>query len=228
MRKVFVVVPVIAIVVLVGGDLLVGSILESRLERSTQRRLGLTERPTVDLDGFPFVYHALLRRFPGASVEGRNLRIQGLPVDRFRLELRDVRLVPGDAGGEDGGSLRAGEGRGTVEVTEEGLRAYLQRRGVPLSVQLLGSSRARVAGTVRVLGFDVEASAEGVLSVTKRSLEFRPQRIKVGNGIDVPASALSFRVELPEPLPGVEYRDLTIERGRAILSFRIRRAAVPL
>jgi hypothetical protein len=219
---------VVILVLLAGGDLALGSVVEGRLAAAAQRRLGLTERPDVDLEGFPFVYHALRRRFPGASLEGRDVRAQGLAVDRFTLVLRDVRFDSTAAIGGGGGTLRASQGTGTVEVTQPAMASYLERHDVPLRVELLGSSRARVSGTVAALGIEVEASAEGGLAVTDGSLEFRPERVEVGDGIEVPASALAFRVDLPEPVPGVVYEGITIDRGRAVLSFRLRRAVVPL
>jgi hypothetical protein len=227
-RKALVVVLMILVVIVVGGDLLVGSIAEARLAEVAQRRLGLTERPAVDLQGFPFFYYALRRRFPGASIEGRDVRAEGLAVDRFTLELRDVRFDSTAAIAGGGGTLRASEGRGTVQITQEALGAYLERLDVPFRLELLRSSRARVSGTATVLGIDIDASAEGKLAVAEGSLEFRPERIEVGDGIDVPASALAFRVDLPEVLPGLAYEGITIEDGRAVLSFRLRRAVLPL
>jgi len=227
-RKGLLVLLLLLVVIVVGGDLLVGSIAEARLAEVAQRRLGLTERPSADLKGFPFVYHALRRRFPGASLEGRDVRVQGLSVERFTLELRDVRFDSTAAVAGGGGTLRAREGTGTVEIGQEALGAYLERQDVPFRVELLRSSRARVSGTARVLGFKVDASAEGTLAMVDGSLEFRPKRVEVGDGIEVPASALAFRVDVPKVLPGVSYDGITIEEGRAVLSFRLRRAVVPL
>jgi hypothetical protein len=227
-RKALIATLVILVVIVGGGDLLVGSIAEARLAEAAQQRLGLTERPTVDLQGFPFFYYALRRRFPGASLEGRDVRVEGLAVDRFRLELRDVRFDSTAAIAGGGGTLRASEGRGTVEITQEALGAYLERQDVPFRVELLGSSRARVSGTATVLGVDVDASAAGKLAVADGSLEFRPERIEVGDGIEVPASVLAFRVDVPQVLPGLSYDGIRVERGRAVLSFRLRRAVVPL
>jgi hypothetical protein len=227
-RKALIVTLVTLVVIVVGGDLLIGSIAEARLAEAAQQRLGLTERPTVDLQGFPFFYYALRRRFPGASLEVRDVRVQGLAVNRFTLELRDVRFdsTAAIAGGR--GTLRAREGSGTVAVTEHALGTYLERQDVPFRVELLGSSRARVSGTATVLGVEVSASAEGRLRVAGGSLEFRPERIDVGDGIEVPASLLAFRVDLPEVLPGLAYDGITVEDGRAVLSFRLRRAVVRL
>jgi hypothetical protein len=227
-RKALLVLLLILVVVVVGGDFLVGSIAEARLAEVAQQRLGLTERPTVDLKGFPFVYHALRRRFPGTSIEGRDVRVQGLEVERFTLELRDVRFDSTAAVAGGGGTLRARVGTGTVEITQEALGAYLERRDVPFRVELLGSSRARVSGTATVLGIEVNASAEGELAVAEGSLEFRPERVEVGDGIEVPASALAFRVDVPEVFPGLSYEGITVEEGRAVLSFRLRRVVVPL
>jgi hypothetical protein len=228
MRKALLVLLLILVVIIGGGDLLVGSIAEARLAEVAQQRLGLTERPAVDLQGFPFVYHALRRRFPAASIEGRDVRVRGLSVERFTLELRDVRFDSTAAVAGGGGTVRAREGSGKVEITQEALGAYLERRDVPFRVELLGSSRARVSGTASVLGIEVNASAVGTLAVAEGSLEFRPERVEVGDGIEVPASALAFRVDVPKVFPGLSYQSVTIEEGRAVLSFRLRRAVVPL
>lgn len=227
MRKAAIVLVILAILAL-GGDLVLGSVAEARLAEVAQDRLGLTHRPTVDLEGFPFFLYAVRRRFPAASLEVRDIRARGLTVDRFTLELRDVRLdsMASLTGGE--GTITASRGRGTVEVTQESLGAYLERVGVPFRIEFVGSSRVRVSGTATALGKDVEASAEGELAVTEGSLEFRPERIEVGDGIRVPPSALAFRVDLPEVVPRLAYGGITLEGGRAILSFRIRGAVVPL
>jgi hypothetical protein len=226
-RKAFLVLAILA-VVLVGGDLVIGSIAEARLAERAQNRLGLTERPEVDLKGFPFLLHALRRRFPEVSVEARDVRVQGLSIARFVVRLRDVRFGSTAAIAGGGGGLSARGGGGTVEVTQASLGAYLKRHDVPLRVELLGSSRARVSGVAAVLGVDVEASAEGTLALTDGSLEFRPERIEVGDGIEVPPSAFAFRVDLPDALPGVAYDGIAIDRRRAVLSFRLRGTNLPL
>jgi hypothetical protein len=226
-RKALLVLAVLAVLA-VGADLVIGAVAEARLAERAQKRLGLAERPEVDLNGFPFLLHALRRRFPEVSVEVRDLRVEGLAIDRFVLRLRDVRFGSTAAIAGGGGGLSAREGRGTVEVTEASLRTFLERHDVPFRVELLGSSRARVSGTASALGIEVEASAEGQLTLTDGSVEFRPESIEVGDGIEVPASSLAFQVELPAALPGLVYESITVERARVVLSFRMRAAALPL
>jgi hypothetical protein len=226
-RKALVVLVVLAILA-VGADLAIGAIAEARLAERAQNRLGLAERPEVDLKGFPFLLHALRRRFPEVSVEIRDLRVEGLAIDRFVLRLRDVRFGSTAAIAGGGGGLSTREGRGTVEVTEASLGAFLERNDVPFSVELLGSSRARISGTATALGVEVEASAEGRLALADGSLEFRPESVEVGDGIELPASSLAFQVELPAAVPGLVYQGITVLRARAVLSFRMRAAAVPL
>jgi LmeA-like phospholipid-binding len=226
-RKALVALVVLAILA-VGADLAIGAIAEARLAERAQNRLGLAERPEVDLKGFPFLLHALRRRFPEVSVEIRDLRVEGLAIDRFVLRLRDVRFGSTAAIAIGGGGVSTREGRGTVEVTEASLGAFLERHDVPFSVQLLGSSRARISGMATALGVEVEASAEGRLTLADGSLEFRPESIEVGDGIELPASSLAFQVELPAAVPGLVYEGITVQRSRAVLSFRMRAAAVPL
>jgi hypothetical protein len=226
-RKFLLVLAILAVLV-VGADVVIGSIAEARLAERAQNRLGLAERPDVDLKGFPFLLHALRRRFPEVSVDARDVRVQGLSIDRLVLRLRDVRFDTTSSIAGGSGTLSAKGGQGTVELTQASLGAFLERRDVPVRVELLGSSRARVSGRVTALGIELEASAEGQLAATDGSLEFRPERIEVGDDIEVPASALAFQVELPAAVPGVVYEGITVERGRAVLSFRMRAAAVPL
>lgn len=227
MRKVLLVLAVLAVLA-VGADLAIGAVAEARLAERAQNRLGLAERPDVDLKGFPFLLHALRRRFPEVSVEVRDLRVEGLAIDRFVLRLRDVRFGSTAAIAGGGGGVSAKRGQGTAEITEVSLGAFLERHDVPFSVELLGSSRARISGTVTVLGAEVEASAEGALALTEGSLEFRPESIEVGDGIEVPGSSLAFQVELPAAVPGLVYEGIAVQRGRAVLSFRMRAAVVPL
>jgi hypothetical protein len=226
-RKALAVVLVTLVVLVVGGDFLLGSIAEARLAEAAQQRLGLTERPTVDLEGFPFSYYALRRRFPGASLEGRDVRVEGLTVERFSLELRDVRFDSTAAIAGGGGTLRASEGRGTVEVTEQALGAYLERQDVPFRVELVGPG-VRASGRISLGGTDVDASVVGKLAVTEGALELRPTGFATGRFVDIPLPAVAFRIDLPQILPGLAYEDVTVQRGRAVLSFRLRRAVVPL
>jgi hypothetical protein len=226
-RKALLVLAVL-VVLAVGADLAIGAVAEARLAERVQSRLGLAERPEVDLKGFPFLLHALRRRFPEVSVEVQDLRVEGLTIHRFVLLLHDVRFGSTAAIAGGGGGLSARKGQGTVEVTEASLGAFLERHDVPFRVELLGSSRARISGTVIALGVEVEASAEGRLALTDGSLEFRPESIEVGDGIEVPASSLAFKVELPAAVPELVYDGITIERARAVLSFRMRAAALPL
>jgi hypothetical protein len=184
----------------------------------------------VDLQGFPFLLHALTRRFPEVSVEARDVRVRGLVIDRFVLRLRDVRFDSTTTIAGGGGTLSASRAQGTVEVTQAGLGAFLERHDVPFRVELLRSSRARVSGTATVHRAELEASAEGKLVVIDGSLEFRPDYVRVGEGFLTgdPVEAMSFRVALPELVPGMSYDGVTVEERRILLSFRMRGAVVPL
>jgi hypothetical protein len=214
----------------VGGDLVIGSLAEARLAERAQTRLGLTERPDVDLQGFPFLFHVLRRRFPEVSVEARDVRVRGLVIERFVLRLSDVRFDSTTTIAGGGGTLSANGAEGSVEVTQARLGAYLERHDVPLRVELLRSSRARVSGTAAVLRAKGEASAEGELAVTDGSLEFRPDYVRVAEGFlgGYAVEAMSFRVDLPEVVRGMSYDGITVEEGRAILSFHLRGAVVPV
>lgn len=216
----------ILLVLVVGSDIAVGSVVESRLAAVAQRRLGLPERPSVDLDGFPFVFYALQRRFPAASMETRDMRIEGLAMDRAVLELQDVRFDSFAAVGGGSGTLTANRGIGAVEVTQDSLVAYLKRQGIPFHVEL-SSREVTVSRKVRLDGQVLSVSARGTLAVSEEALEFTPEEIEGDGGFEF-SRAVSFRVDLPEVFPGVAYRDVTVTEGLATLSFRFSRTTIPL
>lgn len=219
---------VVVVALLVGADVGLRTVAESRVAGEMQQQLELPRPPDVELRGFPFLLHALRRRFPQAELEITGIRASGLPVDRVDVVLEGVRFdsLSVLAGGE--GSVSASEGSGTVRVTDDAITEYLEEQGMPLSVELLGRE-VRVTGTVpigRLLSF--EATAEGTLAVSDGTLEFRPERIRVAGGREAPVEAMAFRVDLPEVMPGIVYEDVTVADGTASLSFRLRRAVLRL
>lgn len=220
MRKALIALLVLVALVL-AGDFGLRAVTEARLAGTVQTRLGLEERPDVDLRGFPFFLHALRRRFPEASVEAGDVRVEGLAIDRVRIELDDVSFGFAAALAGGGGPISARNVRGTVEVTEDSLGSYLERRGVSLRVALLESGNTRLSGTATVLETEVKLSAEGKLALAGGDVEFRPDRIEVGGGAEVPPSALAIRVELPEVIPGASYERIVVGEGRMSVSFRL-------
>jgi hypothetical protein len=214
------------VVLVLAGDIALRAATESRLAARAEAGLGLRARPDVDLQGFPFFVHALRRRFPEASIEVRDVRVQGLAVDRVRFELEDVGFGSTAALAGGGGAISAGNVRGTVEVTEDALGSFLERRGVSLRVALLDSGNARISGTTSILGMEIELSAQGMLAVADGRLEFRPDRIEAVGGIEVPTSALVIAVELPEVAPDLVYQRINVSQGRMSVSFRLRGSGV--
>lgn len=221
------VVLVVVVALLVGADVGLRTVAESRVAGEMQQQLELPRPPDVELQGFPFLLHAFRRRFPQAELEITGIRASGLPVDRVDVVLEGVRFdsLSVLAGGE--GSVSASEGSGTVRVTDDAITEYLEEQGLPLSVELLGRE-ARVTGTVSLGPFEGEATAQGTLAVSDGTLEFRPDRIQVADGIEVPQGAMAFRLDLPEVMPGIVYEEVTVADGTASLSFHLRRAVLRL
>lgn len=221
------VVLVVVVALLVGADVGLRAAAESRVAAKVQQQLELPRRPAVELRGFPFLLHALRRRFPEAGVELTGVRASGLLVDRVAVVLEGVRFDSPAvlAGGH--GSLTASRGGGTLRVTDDALTEYLEEQGLPLTVEFLRST-ARVTGTVSVGPLDVDATAEGTLEVVEGALRFHPETIRVEEDLSLPGDPLSFSVELPEIIPGIVYEGVRVAEGSASLSFRLRRAVLRL
>ncbi|HYH28443.1 MAG TPA: DUF2993 domain-containing protein, partial [Actinomycetota bacterium] len=123
---------VVVLALAVGGDFAARIWAENVLAGRLRTELALSERPDVDIGGWPFLLGLARRRFPTATVEAQGLRAQDVDVRSVHLELRDVRFSTA------GGVVRAGSGTGEVELHDTEVSSYIQSQGLPLTVTFLG------------------------------------------------------------------------------------------
>ncbi len=205
-------------VLAVGADVGLRRWTEGWLAGEAQRALRLDERPDVDLHGFPFVFQFMEGVFDRADLEFQGLREGDLVLDRVAIEGRRVhfsrRAVFGNAGG---GTVRAEEAVGQVDLSDDAVSAYLEANDVPLEVTFLGPE-VRTMGSFALAGTEVEASATSGLGLEGSALVFRPEEVDAGGTVDVPASVLEFSVDLPAPIEGMTYEDVEVDDGTATLT----------
>ena len=193
-------------------------LLENLAARDLQDRLGLSERPEVDLTSDP-PPNVLLGRFEEGRVTITNLELGGVRPDKATVDLGpfdlDVlrSLVSGRIRGEGplSGALR-------VELSEEEV-ARLASAGAP-GVRITGvelrEEYLTVGSEVEVLGARVPVRVEGGFDLRDGKLRFEPSRLEA-LGASVPrqftqdllrGTSFAYPVELPfGEVSGVELRE---------------------
>jgi hypothetical protein len=207
---------IVLIALAVGVDIGLRLFTERRLARSAQVSLGLPQEPDLDLRGFPFLLQFARGRFDAVGIGADDVEAEGLLIDRVDLTFEDVAFDRGTLlGGE--GSITAGEGTGEAVLDEDEVSSYLQDHDVPVRVRFLGPA-IRVSTRVSFDGSTTTASSQGRLRLVDGALVFEAEEVQVDGSIGIPAAALSFELPLPEVVPGIAYRDVTVEEGTAVVS----------
>lgn len=199
MRKLLVVVAILAALALLGDALLRG-FAERRVAAKLQITLSLSERPTVDIGGWPFAIRALAQSFPSVEISGRDVAIEGLTVARFELRLREVGFTASELLSGNARTIDIGSGRGSIRLTSEIISERLSAEDVPFDFSIDGDQ-----ATVSSEELGVSVSAE--IALAGRSLTIDPP------GLD------TISIPLPQVADEVEYRSVHISGDAVVATF---------
>lgn len=201
MRKVLIAL-VVLVVLLIAADRIAKVVVQHQAAGRIQDEYNLSERPDVNVHGFPFLTQVLRRELTKVDVDAAGVAIedtQNLDVD---LTLRDVRLLEGYRG-------RARELDGAVLVPYDELaRLVRETAGVGINLGYGGTPdtiaiRASIAGPAGA----VDVVAFGALRLSGSRLTMRPTRFEV-NGepadpivVELARNQLELDVRIPR-IPG--------------------------
>jgi hypothetical protein len=176
-----------------AADFAMRFIAEGRIARSIRMAVDLDEDPDVELRGFPFVFRVLEGRFERVDVDAALVEVEGLALEEVHLDFRSVRFPKWDLVSGGTGDVSADGGTAVVEVTDEAFSRFLADQGVGTEVVFTPGSVAAGGGS-------------GSLEIDGGVLAFRPQ----GGGS-------GFEVSLPQLMPGLTYRRVTVDSGFAVI-----------
>lgn len=186
---------------LVGGDTLVRSVAEGRVEEQITRELGDDGDVEVALGGFPFTIRALNGRIPSATVTGSDIRRGPLTIDTFEMDVRGVEVSLGDS------SARIEHGSGAAMIELGSLAAFIDRRTDLASVSFdNGELSARVPSIGRTFTAPVALETGRLV-------------------VEVPI-AEPIGLRLPRLFRGLDYTSLEIAAAGATLRFELRDAVL--
>lgn len=191
----------VVLALLVGADRVAEHVAAGVLADRLQTELG--GRPTVEIDGFPFLTQAVGGSYQRLRVSAPVVRREGLSLRDFSATLTGVHVAFGDA---LGGSLSAVP---VDRLDASALVAYedLTQLAGP-GLRLAGDPNGvRVTGRVAALGRQVDVSAVSSVALAGDTLVVTAGQLTVG-GVAVTgplAAALRGRLDLRVPLPALPY-----------------------
>lgn len=204
-----VIVLAVVVVGLLFADTVFKNYAEGRTATALRDGLQLSDTPDVEFGGWPFTLHVVTQSFSSVAVSGEDLRVRGVPVARFELDLHDVDFSISKILSPKHRSITVGSGTGSVALTTSAISGQLSSAGVPFELSIDGDeaklTSPRLGGTV-----------SAAVSLDENALVFDPP------GFD------SVSIDLPEVSDRVEYRSVGIAGDEVRARFRVRAGRIDL
>jgi hypothetical protein len=194
---------VLLVVADIAGRVVAQDMVASRIEDS----LGLSEKPSVSLRGFPFLLRAAEGSFPSATASADSLTAQGVTMRSVALTLDGLRFSLVDLLGGRQTTVRASTGEGTATMTGAGMTEALSAQGVDLTVEIAD-------GKVRVRPSSFPVSIQARVSLSGRTLTLQSADSRI---------SASFSVRLPEFVKGLQFTGIHLQGSAAVLAFDLNR-----
>jgi hypothetical protein len=203
MRRLLVILILLLVAILVVGDFALKSVAENRIASAAFNTLELDRRPEVEIEGFPFLVGLVRGELDSVSLAADRVTGEDVVLRDVEVRFRDVRFSISELIARGDRSIGLGQGRGEAALTSEDATSAAQARGAPVTIQF-----GPDAVTVTADDLGLEASAS--LGISGGDLLIDPDG-------DIPA----VTVPLPEIAPGVTYRSVRLDEGRAVLRVRM-------
>jgi hypothetical protein len=184
---IFLVTLVVLAVLFVIADRVAVRIADNKFASQVQTQGGLSNKPTVSIEGFPFLTQLAARKFNEVNLDAASEKAGPVVIKNLHATMHDMKLINGFSGAQVG-SLN---GTGLITFASLGKAA-----DVPgLKISALNNTEAKV--TID-LGF---ISGSGVAKVTKVG----PNKINIAvvNAGGIPLSALGGLNNMTITIPGL-------------------------
>jgi hypothetical protein len=203
MRKVLVILVLLLVAILGVGDFALKSVAENRIASAAFNTLELDRRPEVTIEGFPFLFRLFSGELDSVTLATDRLTREDVVLRDVEVRFRGVRFSISELIARGDSSIGLGRGRGEASLTSEDATSAAQASGAPVTIQFS-------AGAVTVFSDDLGLEASARLGIQGNDLVVDPDG-------EIPAVA----VPLPEIAPGVTYRSVRLDEGRAVLRVRM-------
>lgn len=190
---------VVLVALLIGADRVAAAVTESQLAGKIQTSQNLSHKPSVSIDGFPFLTQVLSRHFDHATVDIDDLDARGVPIKHIHADLRGVHVSSGY------NSATVDTLTGTATLGYDQVSTTLSKQAGIGQITLSQGAADQVKATYGIAGVDVSADVE-VRVLSGNRIEFKTTAIHTplsnlrlntgGFDVKIPLNGLPFGMQL--------------------------------
>ena len=208
MRGLLIILVVLAALALVLPYFVLPPVLENLVARNVQDRLGLAERPGVELDSDP-QWEMLLGEFSSGNVSVGQADLGGVRAEDVSMDLDPFSVAVGESvQSRTAVTRRPVSGQVRFSVSEDEVsRLAGQNAEVPVNGVELRRDGVTVESEATVLGMTFPVAVEGGVGVQGNALVFEPGTVRAA-GMTVPADladSLLAGTAFRYPVEGLPY-----------------------
>ena len=228
MRGLLIILVVLAALALVLPYFVLPPVLENLVARNVQDRLGLAERPGVELDSDP-QWEMLLGEFSSGNVSVVQVDLGGVRAEDVSMDLDPFSVAVGESvQSRTAVTRRPVSGQVRLSVSEDEVsRLAGQDAEVPVNGVELRRDGVTVESEATVLGMTFPVAVEGGVGVQGNALVFEPGTVRAA-GMTVPADladSLLAGTAFRYPVEGLPYggrlTGAETEEGAVVLTGRV-------
>jgi hypothetical protein len=197
---------VVLIALLAVGDRIAVRVAQNELATKIAQDQDLSQKPTVTIDGFPFLTQAVSRNFPHATIDIRGLAPQGVPISDLHVDLRGVHVSSGY------NSATVDNLTATAELSYADLSKLLSQKTGFAQVQLSDGGNGQVKASISFAGLFTTSVEAQVTRLPGNIIEIQSGSIKLpvsGLAGSVPSS-LSYKFPVGNLPFGLTLSSVTI------------------
>ena len=195
---------VILVALLVGADRVTAAITEGQLASKIQSSQKLNQKPSVSIDGFPFLTQVVSRHFDHATVDIDNLDARGVPIQHIHADLRGVHVSSGY------NSATVDTLTGTATLSYDQVAATLSRQARIGQINLSQGTGNQVKATYGIAGVDISADVT-VSLLSGNVLEFKTTTVHTPlSGLGLNTGGFDEKIPLVGLPFGMQLKDLQV------------------
>lgn len=213
---------VIALLVLVGllvaADFGSAALAESAVSRQMRQQIGLTDDPSVRINGFPFLTQALSGRYSSIDVDAQRITVGQFREVELTAHLSDVTAPLSMLLGSGPKNVQVAQAEGTVRVSandlerlvpgvtkvriesvdQKALTQLVQDGGDAALADIDPDKAARIVGTVSLLGRPIEIAVVAVLDLNGGKARIAPRDVRLSDGTPLPLPQVAQKAILAQ------------------------------
>ncbi|HEU5354251.1 MAG TPA: DUF2993 domain-containing protein [Actinocrinis sp.] len=194
----------ILVALLIGADRVAAAVTENQLAGKIQSSQNLNQKPSVSIDGFPFLTQVISRHFDHATVDINNLDARGVPIQHIHADLRGVHVSSGY------NSATVDTLNGTATLSYDQVATALSKQAEIGEITLAQGTGNQVKASYSIAGISVSADVT-VSVLSGNELRFTTTKVHTPlSGLGLNTGGFDVKVPLGGMPFGMQLKDLQV------------------